>query len=315
MGRIRVILVWVVIFQVFIYVGASAGNYHFGETSKCSDCHSTHASSQHDENGSPTTASQSPTRNLLNSDSTSNICLKCHDDNAGVPDVVGDDVNNPSEQYDGTERAAGQFEQGGGDNWKGHDLPGQGSGGPGDCTACHDPHGNKNYRNLKISDGAVEEPIAFVNPAATGMQKYSRSNVGYARNVNDMLCGRCHDFGSRSSTVSPRGNYHRHPSSSTEMKVEIGGFRKNTDSAHWISGRGSGFNEGGLIAPRVPFVVSTATDYQSATTVSSTNEVSCLSCHKAHGSKHAFSMVWPYGGGQPAQSASGCNQCHNTTGI
>jgi hypothetical protein len=36
--------------------------------------------------------------------------------------------------------------------------------------------------------------------------------------------------------------------------------------------------------------------------------VFCLSCHKAHGSRHDFGLLWANRG--PA-AASGCEQCHN----
>ena len=115
------------------------------------------------------------------------------------------------------ERAGGRFPTGSEDNWKGHDLPGQGPGGLGGCMVCHDPHGNTNYRNLRALDGSQEAPVAYVNPAATGLDKYRRSNVGYAKKL-------------RRQAVR-----------------------------------------------RVPFAVSSATDFASASAVSADNEVFCLS--------------------------------------
>jgi hypothetical protein len=50
------------------------------------------------------------------------------------------------------------------------------------------------------------------------------------------------------------------------------------------------------------------------------NQVMCLTCHKAHGSKYDNMLVWPYarysGTGvptsyRPIDSNTACQQCHN----
>ncbi len=291
---------------------AQAANYHFRDTLICSDCHISHASASHGDGGDAASYGEPPNGNLLKSSSSSDVCLRCHDGQAGVPDVVAGDVNKPSEPYDGQERAAGAFADGTADNWKGHNLPGQGSVGPGGCDSCHEPHGNTSYRNLRTLDGSGDELVAFVNPAAAALDKYSRANVGYGGNIGDKLCGGCHGFGAISNTRSSGGqHFNRHPSTSSEAVISMESGRSSIDPIHWVSGEGSGFTAGELVVPRVPFAVSSATSYSDARTVSAANEVSCLSCHKAHGSVHAFGMIWPYGSGDGAAGGSGCNQCHN----
>ena len=101
------------------------------------------------------------------------------------------------------------------------------------------------------------------------------------------------------------------------MIVTIGGGGGSTDAQHWTAGLGCGFDVSGQPVRRVPFAVSTASTYEAHPTVSADNEVFCLSCHKAHGSVHAFGMQWPYGGERQRAfwGSSGCNQCHKSAGA
>jgi hypothetical protein len=83
---------------------------------------------------------------------------------------------------------------------------------------------------------------------------------------------------------------------------------------HWISGQGIGF--GSLISenrpgiPRVRFAQPGAS-YAACSTVAASNQVFCLSCHKAHGSKYKFGLLWPYYTHAALDESSGCAQCHN----
>ncbi len=293
---------------------ARAENYHDGPSLLCSDCHSTHASLSHDESGQPVSGSQPPSKYLAKWSSPSDLCLTCHNDQAGIPDVSGVDINNPSEEYDGSERAGGHFAEDSADSYKGHNLAGRGDATSVECTDCHDPHGNANYRNLKTIDSDPEQgPLAYVDPATAGLDKYRRSSIGYVKNFGDKLCGQCHDLGSADSTLSTSGRYLRHPSSNEDMLITIAAGDGHSDPQHWVSGEGSGFDVYGISVPRVPFAVGTADNYATATSVSVDNEVFCLSCHKAHGSTHAFGMIWPYGTRDALASSSGCNQCHNVS--
>ena len=45
-----------------------------------------------------------------------------------------------------------------------------------------------NYRNLRALDGSEEGPVAYVNPTATGLERYRGSNIGYVKNIGDKLC-------------------------------------------------------------------------------------------------------------------------------
>jgi hypothetical protein len=299
-----------------VTAGEYSDNYHYLNT-VCTDCHITHYSMQHSYTGGTpdSVAAGGPFDYLLKASSATELCLTCHDGRVGTPDVVDLDINNPGEVYDGTERSAGRFQLGSGDNFKGHNLPGQGSFDMGNCTWCHDPHGNTNFRNLI---NWYQNPIfykAYIDPSAAGLDRYKRSNVGYAEGITGYLCSVCHGMGTPYNTRATNlpAHFKRHPSSRAGDVITMDGSAEgasyHTDPAHWSGGTGAGFDQG---IGRVPFAVNTATTFAEATAVAEDNEIICLSCHKAHGSTNSFGTLWNYGGGssQP-EMAAGCQQCHN----
>lgn len=304
--------------------------YHNEATLICSDCHVMHASAGHDYEGASNAYTGTENAKLLKASDSTDLCLACHDGMSGVPDVVGPDVNGL------TERSAGFFQNPNVSNPNGHTL---GTGlVVGDyelcmrchfrgsyvtakitCVDCHNPHGNKNARNLQWAGMAGSEPPfgLFVNPSATGMAKYERANVGYGTQDSDMLrevsnmCLDCHHKFSGASYTDPNGDgiHSRHPSYDSERlspnNILQGALKGTTDPTHWLDGVGSGFTD----TPRVPFVVKGASDFASATKVDANNNgVFCLSCHKAHGSSHAFGLTYEAPKGT---NAKGCDQCHN----
>ena len=313
--------------------GSMTGTYHNGALLVCTDCHTMHASMQHNYAGgtgpegniSSFPYTQTPNNKLLKQ-SGIGLCISCHDGKSGTPDVIGADSNGLSE------RSAGKFDNLDVLNYKGHNIKTN----PGDlcsrchfggsmstagveCTDCHDQHGNLNYRNLRWASDPGSEPDirAFIQPGATGLQRYEKSNIGYGapssgdnswREVTNM-CVDCHHTFMDSSDhyyTQSNGMWVKHPGTNTESGAytPIDAVGAKTDPTHWFNGTGSGFD-----IPRLRFMVEGATDFATATTVATNNNVFCLTCHKAHGSNNSFSLRWDVD--RDSAFSKGCRQCHN----
>jgi hypothetical protein len=252
------------------------------------------------------------------------LCLSCHNGS----DPKSPDILDPVTQYSGSgdEHSAGGFFTGGDGvtNANGHDLGGAGSTVPLStigtmqisCVSCHEAHGNGNYRNLKPDPGigggrnVVLDVDVFENvsppipPTSSGVvQAYKRSNIGYRSGVVQW-CIQCHDQALAGGPTIGTS----HPN-----EAPMSGFL--ADASHWAAGTGSGFgaatDDGEEGIPRVRFQEPGATSYETATAVSVTNQVFCLSCHHPHGGSFEYGMTWPANDPGNADQDSGCQQCHN----
>ncbi|PWB75568.1 hypothetical protein C3F09_02045 [candidate division GN15 bacterium] len=313
--------------------------YHRGANLFCSQCHTMHASETHAGLASEPGAyprTYTPQPKLLKAADPVTLCLTCHDNQAGIPDVVGADVNGLNE------RAAGLFGMADMPNDNGHKIatgidpnvlcerchadPNNVRDASGfvtasvSCIDCHNPHGNGRARNLQwASWPGGEYPFGYyVRPGSTGLSRYESSNIGYpAPNGTNFavegvevtnMCIDCHHAIFNNTDIDT--THVKHPVYNSEWAerntISQGDAGGSTVSSHWISGSGAGF----LQTPRVHYVVRGATDFATSTTVAATNGVFCLSCHKAHGSNEPFGLVfhWTPGG-------EGCDQCHNKSAI
>jgi predicted CXXCH cytochrome family protein len=128
------------------------------------------------------------------------------------------------------------------------------------CTTCHDPHGNDNYRNLRpdpTKSGLAAVSIVTVQAArANGTnpaQVYVQSNMIYKSGVSKW-CEQCHG-------------------TPTHHSVD----KSFSDYSIWI----------GTTLPRVP-VLSPLDN----TIPSTDDQVICTSCHKSHGSENDHLLIY-----------------------
>lgn len=321
-----------IILALLFLVGLShtslwAGDWHFGTGMVCSQCHTMHNS----QNGAPMRYDNDPTpaNYLLRHSSVSSLCLYCHD--GGI--VNAPDVFSPiATSYAPDEFSGGGFfaRPVGVANPTGHDL-GLGVSVPLsnlssmtlNCTTCHDPHGTRNYRNLRSSpSGRTNVPIVmnnpsqptddvFVNVRPDGSNPgagYRRSNTGYKAKMA-AWCAECHDSLASNSIGTSPAHFMRHPSN---VALNASGY--HTAPTNWTGGTSQGFGAitGDSTAgiPRTRFQGPTATNFTESTTVAASNEVFCPSCHLAHGSNYKGGLLWPFKEGG-ADMMAPCQQCHN----
>lgn len=311
-----------------------SGEYHNVTESICSDCHTQHSSSQ----GQVLT----PTENLLkNSMGEIGLCMSCHNGtDSRAPDIVSTGtsaapsnvVSNLYASKYGSSAGCFQGDYLGAANPYGHDLnPAVSVTAPLSstyaktgglvCSDCHDTHGAPNYRNL-VSDPnprhvglwdiligtQVKETTPVDASSPNPSVAYDTSNVAfYAQNNISAWCADCHDALSQNSAGSAPAHFKGHPSN-----VEIGGAYPHADASNWqfgtqgpYTGFGSDVGDSTPGVPRLRY----GSQLGSNTTAGVGDTVNCLSCHKAHGSKYKYGLVWPYIE-TGADTISGCQQCH-----
>jgi hypothetical protein len=334
-------------------------NYHYNENMNCSDCHSMHASAHNNlTDGSAITTpnlAASPNRtinpyyplpnpgngreSLLKND---DVCSTCHKDQTFAPDVFGDNTN-------GYIRSAGGVREDatGGGHKIGSTMIAPGhktnvinyfpTGSALECVSCHSPHGSANFRNLipyqlrsTAGYNAVMAPTVSKNAAFDASKDvtilngsaytfgsgnlqayYGRNAVLYSRvtdgaeyNYNgakssnriDQFCGICHgDFhgGDAATDVVGDGTgFVRHPTG----VVKIGSFSSATAAANLK-------------------VYQTAAAQNAAT-----DSPGCLTCHKAHGNRNPFALIYPSPtGADTTEEGDGayktlCKSCHGMGG-
>ncbi len=258
------------------------GDWHYNASSVCSDCHTQHNS----QNGQPMRTDNNPTpaSYLLRRGTSLDLCLSCHDgSNPNAPDVIA-----PVSYI--SESAAGAFPNSGGtptniahhlNNPSSEVPPGGTQAMVLTCTTCHDPHGNGNYRNLRPDPSNTNQtPVSIMvvqQYAANGSnpsQVYAPSNVIYKSGVSQW-CSTCHG--------TPHTDHVNDPTIWSSKFASWG---------HWNSVTGY----------RVP--VLNPTDN---VVPSHDDAVTCLSCHKAHGSNNPQATI--YADGTTLQST--CQECHN----
>lgn len=293
-----------------LFCGVAYG-FHDAGVAYCGGCHTMHNS----QNGVPVdTLHPNGNAYLLKYATPSDLCLSCHATSRGA--VFGTDPLLPP-----AEKGGGNFvfllEDNINDghnghlspipgNFAGHNInaPSRGVGPDGtllnspggnfpssrmECSSCHDPHGNTNFR-LLYGIGAIQDGIyTFSNGAPEAEARSYNStetNASHTAYHSGMSawCGNCH------------GNFHNeaggrleHPSGSN-----LGGTIANIYNTYNGTADLTGGSQATAYLAAVPFE-DPANTTSSTTGPSASSQVFCLTCHRPHASSAPNAGRWDFG--------------------
>ncbi len=291
-----------------IFFSGVAMGFHDAGVAHCNGCHTMHNS----EDGALVDATN-PNGNayLLRYASASDVCLSCHATGLGA--VWGTDPLAPP-----TERGGGNFVFLMEDNLNdahagasnpipgeaaGHSVnaPSMGSGTDGtlsmapggtfpaanlECSSCHDPHGNANFRLLYGVGGIQAGTFTFTNaaPDAEGLSLFgageSQTNHTAYKGGMSAWCGNCH------------GDFHNN---NTKLIHPSGKVLGGTIATAYNLYNGTVDQTGGAQATaylaEVPFE-DPANTTSSTAGPSASSQVSCITCHRAHATSAPDATRW-----------------------
>jgi predicted CXXCH cytochrome family protein len=293
-----------------------AGDYHVGSTLKCNQCHASHGGAGHafgdeSDKGVDKAGAFTASAHLLKQSDINSLCLRCHDGGEAV------DVYGAAGSGQPKHRSAGCFNGDATGSYApfasdfGHNLKNGGETPPGgtgsydlDCASCHDPHGNDNYRNLKdLGKGAISYAKSANDnskdvfeskpyPSGSVVESYDASNISYnlpeeGSHHLEGFCVSCHTSVHAGNSTS--GSWTRHPTIGISRSYTSG----TVSSLKTLGGSPAAGGSGALTA----------------------GQVSCVTCHKAHGSTHPFGLI--YDNRTTAEIEDGasiaatCKHCHD----
>ncbi|MHB0935685.1 MAG: cytochrome c3 family protein [Armatimonadota bacterium] len=316
-----------------------AGLAHTGSSLVCSDCHTMHYSMQHSYTGNTTnviTDSIGPFEKLLKA-SPNDLCLACHNGTGFAPDVLGAPTSDYPRQAGALNRVTPP--ESNYQTWKGHTL-GSTEVAPGGawantergllCIDCHDEHGIvTQYRNLRTStepgDRFENKTLSFAYGSTNNLAKDVFLHDGFDVAYRYGVAGT--DFNEPDPTKSAYGNWCTschgdfHGSGGTpNMGGASGGDAGNSP---WVRHPTADVNIGQntpsslvqfqLRANRVK-VMSATGNWDAGTDITP----SCFSCHKAHGNRNPFGLIYMSGSGTVTEEGDTggtsptqlCRQCH-----
>jgi len=324
------------------------GDYHDGETLRCSECHVMHprrsGAAQPAEELDP---GQRGFVGELLREEVNDTCLACHDGSGRAVDVLG--INQG--RYPGDVRQAGHLNRLGrsGLPGTGHTLdstePAPGSdppwsaeeengGGRGlNCINCHAHHGSQaglpTYRNLR--------PDAGVNAAGKGRVTYNHGSPGRNDVTRDVFVRQSLrydetvvDFNEPDPQDSAMGRFcagcHAQFYGIAGRSAHIGGAGEVGFQTRFLRHPGAGVDLGAGAGAwsslsrlasrsnRVKVMSGSGEWNPPSASVTPT----CITCHKAHGNDNAFGLIYRSGTGtltENGDSGGGrlehlCSQCH-----
>jgi hypothetical protein len=340
---------------VSLPVVAFAGDYHVGATLPCYDCHTMHYSKAHDYSsdvagfGTTTLAAGGPFDYLLRQPGN-DLCLACHNNQPWAPDVFGQNTGAAIARMGGALNAApGHLANDAGyDEGDGHSLwstavaPGGTWTAPGteglECVHCHAQHGiATQYRNLlnrgtftgkaltyaKVTNDLTKD--VFVRaPLYMDVSAVDFNEPNVRQSAYGNWCKSCHvDFHGQGGDANMGGQqanndstnavpWKRHPTADVNIGSVTGTFVSSLAqyNAHPATNRVKVLDSQGLWG----------TGGASPNTVTP----SCMSCHKGHGNKNSYGLIWMGGVGPVTEEGDDaatlpdgskyialCRQCHS----
>jgi len=252
---------------------------------------------------------------LLVDASPSDVCLGCHAARTGA--VFSADPLNPAtllgagnfiyllednldDGHNGASSATGGDPSGHNLNAPGHSLAADATltlapggtfpAGVMSCTSCHDPHGTEDFRMLYGAGRVVQDGVAtFTNaaPDAIGLsvRGAAEANDNHTAYLGGMSawCGNCHgDFHNEA------GGRLEHPSGSA-----MGGTVATTYGLYNGTADILGGTPATSYLAAVPFE-DPANTTSSTAGPSASSQVSCITCHRAHGSSAMDAGRWDF---------------------
>jgi len=346
----RTVLAIVMSVGLLALVATPALAFHDQGVAACNGCHTMHNS----ENGQmvdPTAPNGNPY--LLKNGTPSDVCLSCHATSHGA--VWGTDPLNPP-----PEKGGGNFAYLSApnlnDGHSGHLSPIPGSYGghnviapsknatadpvltraPGgtylassmSCTSCHNPHGNAHFRLLYGAGHVEAGNYTFTNAAPTAVGL----GISTATDVEAPNKHTAYQGGMSAWCANCHGNFHdgngallKHPSG-VAMGASIAQVYNMYNGTADQTGGVAATAYTPLVAFEDPGMTTTSTAGPTAT-----SQVSCISCHRAHGTSAPNIGRWDFNistwaaegvesGSYPIPNpypATGntqrslCNKCHN----
>src|SRR5574341_726713 len=349
-------LLLVSMFVLGLSVIAFSGDYHYMATLICSDCHVMHFSQSHgynaDGGGTYIPLGSTPEHHLLR-DEVNKLCLNCHDGQGFAPDVYTANNNSGINRQAGALNKttdAGPYYPADGHSLYSTAAPPGGTWAPDateglTCVDCHHQHGyagfgfpdtlgggTGTYRNLQYRTGgsSVNRWVTYrvgandltkdvfegtTSPLAT---HYDVSTINFnepdqTKSAYGAWCQGCHTlFHGSSSDPNMRdvagdslSDWYRHPTADANIGAVGGGhssltmFKNNLYRTQVMSASGDWGTQG----------VAWATAPTNLTP-------SCFSCHKGHGNKNAFGLIFAKGTAPLGEEGDGtaakslCHQCH-----
>lgn len=323
---------------------ATAGDYHYGSSLVCSDCHVMHGSQDHgyaaDGSGDYTAIGGAAPYHYLLRNEVNALCLTCHDNHASIIDVLG--VSSSPVPTGGRQAgalnglgAAGYFDANGHTLGSSDVAPGGTWNNPDglSCTDCHQQHGyagfitpaTNPYRNLLYATGGVNKPAVsysvgtivsttdvFERSASFGGDHYSPNNVDYnepspTASAIGNYCKGCHTEFHGSSTDANMRNQ-----DATEAGTE---WLRHPSADANIGAIGGGHSSADVYSGHTNRVkVMDPAGLWDGTGADLTP--SCFSCHKSHGNQNAFGLIYATGDAPIGENGDGnqardlCGQCH-----